>query len=206
MTPPTSGDCILTSNFNSQYITDMVQEAGDFDILILGCLHGCGNNDALIIRVVRYNDYTENIKLSDHIIKPSFFAGTHAILYSQEGAKKVLKAIEQKPVWMHIDIYLNDLYKNEIIDVKALEKKIAYQSLEDTNNVSYTGVDALIAKTVSMESSFHPYYFGIYGYHVGNVFISLKVNVKIILFILAWNIRHKYMNISIFILLFLASW
>ena len=188
-------DATLTERFSTQNIYSLIEEAGDFDLFILGCLHGCGNNDAGIVRMFRSTDYLLNLPLSENIIRPDFFAGTHAMVYTKSGANKILQAIALDHVYNHIDIYLNNLYKHGLINVKATNQILAYQDLSDTNNGTYSLIDSFFAKTLPMQSSFHPYYLHIY---------ELKTTVKLLLllcFYMKYGIDHKYFYLLVIWLL-----
>lgn len=202
-------DANLTNGFTRENIRMYINEAKTFDILLLGCLHGCGKRDPLITQWMNNFPKKRVINISDHLIKPDYFTGLHGYVLSRRGAEKIINSIKQDQVYNHIDLYLNHLYRKGILDVKALQTHIVHQTLNDSNNASYGYIDKLLVRLVTKDFSLHPYYTNVYGEKVYGIPKSLKNTTRIMviaLFAILYMYRKRVDNYQAIILLILVLW
>lgn len=174
-------DAKFSRDFSENIVYERVVEAGKFDILLLGCLHGCGNNDAFVVsHLYRRHDSHEVVPLSENIVKTGFFGGTQGYVLSRNGATKLLRHIEKEPVWNHIDLYMDSMGKRGLLDIKVVKSPLVTQSLTDTNNASYGYIDSVLARLFYMNQSIHPYYTNISSFSYYGIDWNVKNTVRIL--------------------------
>lgn len=169
----------------------------DYDILYIGSF-GLSNQDT-------YNNYNYLFKILSNkktdtnifknICKPEFPLGTHAMIISNKGCKKLLQTINK--INYHIDFQIS--FNNKDLNIYTTNKNIVYQHWEDSNNsnmLSFPKYPNTLLNNI-YDNNRVPY---TYVFNASLIKIC-NINIKlwhIIIFILGlFNI--KYLNIFIII-------
>lgn len=133
-------DIVLTINFDEYLGKALINVPEDFDILYLGGFGG--NNDSNFT----YRTFCLSKKecpsyknINEYISKPSVVTGLHGYIISKKGAEVLLKMTKGK-VNDHIDVYINNLYKNGLLNNYIVNPRIAFQtSTDNINSLNVSG-------------------------------------------------------------------
>lgn len=155
-------DVVFTKNFKKDLENCIENVPSDYDVLYLGCF-GCSTNFNLYT-FAAFNTNQLNLnakKINKYINKPLYVGATHAYIITPSGAKKLLHHLKHK-ISTHLDIQINQLIRDNYINVFSLNKRIVYQ----------TSTDSTLSTNVA---SNHPY---IINSILSNYYVDTKVKLS----------------------------
>lgn len=190
-------DIYFKEDFHSILNNTIDELPNDYDILYIGYFGLSSKNT--------YNDHNyllkilSNKKTEKNILKtiycPEFPLGTHAMIISNKGCKKLLQ-IMNKLYW-HIDWQIS--FNNKDLKIYATKKRIVHQIWEQSCNSNMLSFpkypNTLINNIYDSNKVPYSYYFNVSLIKIGNIIFKFW---HIIFFILGL-LNIKYLNLFIII-------
>jgi len=124
-------DVILVPDFYNKFMTSMRKVPQNFDIFYLGCF-GCHNN-MNVLSTFFYSFGMANYdfrNVNNLINKPIVSLGLHAYVISKNGIKKIMEKLKGK-IYFHLDFCIQQLIKDNIINVYSSNERLAFQTSTD---------------------------------------------------------------------------
>jgi GR25 family glycosyltransferase involved in LPS biosynthesis len=110
-----------------------------FDMLYLGYIKGKLIENLMYLIGKTKNSKSNSKFNSKYIEEPNLVLGLHSYILSKQGANKLLNLIKKNPINHHLDYYIQNLYKNNLIDIYITKPRLFYQTSTystESNNIS----------------------------------------------------------------------
>lgn len=137
-------DVELSDKFFSHSETILQTAPRDWDVILLGCML-CEEHNDLISKMIMSIQYTafqpflykEDEDVNDYLYKPKIWGGTHCMLISNQGARKLLSQLNKASY--HVDIVMNQIRLNLYTSRKTLAHQNSIKGKVKSHNTVDVG-------------------------------------------------------------------